>query len=78
MDSLMIPTWRKPVGILAMLAYIMIWVFIVTSAAQWIETLHVLLQTMFYLICGIIWILPLKPILYWMEHGHWPKKQPKE
>ena len=76
MDNFMIPTWRKPIGILAMLIYIMIWVFLVASAAEWIELLPVLLQTIIYLFCGIVWIFPLKPMLYWMEHGHWPKKQP--
>jgi len=70
----MTPTWRKPIGILSILVYITIWVMLVASVSPWIEELYILVQTIFYLICGIIWIFPLKPMLYWMEHGHWPKK----
>jgi hypothetical protein len=28
-------------------------------------------QAIFYLIAGIVWILPLKPLLRWMETGRW-------
>lgn len=70
----MTPTWRKPVGILSILLYALIWVILVASAASWIEQLHVALQSFIYLFCGIIWIFPLKPVLFWMEHGHLPKK----
>lgn len=75
MDHYMTPTWRKPVGILLMLFYIVIWIIIVASLSSWIEKLHILIQTLFYVICGIIWIFPLKPMLFWMEHGKWPSKQ---
>jgi len=27
------------------------------------------LQTLFYLVAGLVWILPLKPLLRWMETG---------
>ncbi len=30
-----------------------------------------LAQAPFYLIAGIVWILPLKPLLRWMELGRW-------
>src|SRR3546814_17620823 len=44
---------------------------LVASAAPWIERLHVLAQTPVYLVLGIIWILPLKPLLRWLETGSW-------
>jgi hypothetical protein len=28
-------------------------------------------QTPFYLVAGIVWIFPLKPLLRWMETGRW-------
>lgn len=74
MDHIMTPTWRKPIGILSLLLYIIIWVFLVASASSLIEQLPVILQTVIYLFLGIIWIYPLKPALFWMEHGHMPKK----
>ena len=32
---------------------------------------YVLVQAVFYLVAGIIWIMPLKPLLRWMELGRW-------
>ncbi len=63
------PTWRKPVGIFAILALIAIWAFIVASASAYIGQLHILAQAVVYLIAGIVWILPLKPLMIWMETG---------
>jgi hypothetical protein len=28
-------------------------------------------QTPFYLVAGIVWIFPLRPLLRWMETGRW-------
>jgi len=33
--------------------------------------LPALMQAPIYLIAGIVWILPLKPLLRWMELGRW-------
>ena len=63
------PSWRKPVGIFTILAIIAIWSIIVASNAAVIGALPVLLQSIIYLIAGIIWIFPVKPILQWMETG---------
>ncbi|MXP13925.1 DUF2842 domain-containing protein [Altererythrobacter confluentis] len=65
------PTWRIPVGILALLFAIMIYAVGVMWAGQWIGQLHVLLQTAIYLVLGIIWLLPLRRFLIWMETGRW-------
>jgi Protein of unknown function (DUF2842) len=63
------PTWRKPVGMLAILTIILVWVFIIVSLSAYIGALHILLQAVIYLIAGIIWILPLRPLMIWMETG---------
>ena len=63
------PSWRKPAGVLAILAYIIIWTVIVASQWQAIGALPILVQAIIYLIAGIIWLLPLKPLLIWMETG---------
>ncbi len=65
------PTWRIPVGILALLAAIMIYALGVMWASQWIGQLHVLLQTVIYLVLGVVWLLPLRRFLIWMETGRW-------
>lgn len=63
------PTWRKPAGIFAILALIAVWAFLVGSASDYIGRMHIVFQTIVYLIAGIIWILPLRPLLIWMETG---------
>jgi hypothetical protein len=69
MTPLEAPSWRKPVGILAILAYVAIWTIIVASASGWISTLHGGVQTLIYLVAGVIWIAPLGPWLKWIETG---------
>ena len=63
------PSWRKPAGIFAILALIALWAAIIVSLSGAIGRWPVLLQAIFYLIAGIAWILPLKPLLRWMETG---------
>ncbi len=63
------PSWRKPAGILAILAIIVIWAVLVASLAGFVEEWPVLVQAAYYLVAGIVWILPLKPLLRWMETG---------
>ena len=29
------------------------------------------LEALFYVIAGTVWVLPLKPLLRWMETGTW-------
>ena len=63
------PSWRKPVGMLGILAYVTIWAVAIASLSGVIGEWHILIQTVFYLIAGLIWILPLRPVLKWMETG---------
>jgi hypothetical protein len=63
------PSWRKPAGIFAILALIAIWSVLVVSLAGEVSRWPILLQGIFYLVAGIAWILPLKPLLRWMETG---------
>lgn len=63
------PTWRKPAGMIAILLIILIWAVIVVSASDYINALPVLVQGVIYLIAGIVWIAPMRPLLIWMETG---------
>ena len=65
------PSWRKPAGMIGLLAYITAWVVIVASFSGVIAQLWWPAQTMIYVVAGIIWIVPLKPLLLWMETGRW-------
>ena len=63
------PSWRKPAGMLAILLIILIWSVIVVSASEFIGAQHIAVQTIIYLVAGIIWIAPMRPLLIWMETG---------
>ena len=63
------PSWRTPVGIFAMLGLIALWCVLIASLSGYVGSWPVLVQALFYLVAGIAWILPLKPLLQWIETG---------
>jgi len=65
------PTLRKPLGVLGIIAGLAVYASIIASLAPLIGALHILVQAPIYLVLGIVWILPLKPLLIWMETGRW-------
>ncbi len=72
MDKLPVkPSWRKPAGIGLILLLIFSWAMIVSSAADWLAGFPWPIHAVYYLIAGTIWVLPLKPLLRWMETARW-------
>ena len=65
------PSWRKPLGMLAILALILVWCVAVASLSGVVGGWWWPVQAVFYLVTGIVWIAPLKPLLRWMETGRW-------
>lgn len=65
------PTLRIPLGIIALLIGLALYAIGVVMLSPWIEQLHVLLQTVIYLVLGVAWLLPLRRFLIWMETGRW-------
>ncbi|WP_066476385.1 MULTISPECIES: DUF2842 domain-containing protein [unclassified Sphingomonas] len=65
------PNWRKPVGMLAILIAAFVWIGLVASFSATIGGLHWAVQALVYAVTGVIWIAPMKPLLRWMETGHW-------
>jgi len=63
------PSWRKGAGIAGILALIALLAVLVASFSNVIGRWPVLVQMLFYLVIGVIWIAPLKPLLRWMETG---------
>jgi len=64
-------SWRKPAGMFAILLLILVWVVLVASFSGQIGAMPILVQLVIYLVLGIVWIAPLKPLLRWMETGNW-------
>lgn len=63
------PTWRKPAGIALILALILLWSGLVAGLAATVGRWPALVQALFYVVMGIAWVLPLKPLIRWMETG---------
>jgi hypothetical protein len=63
------PSYRKLAGIALILLLIVVWTAFVVSVAQVIGSWPILAQAPFYLVMGTIWILPLKPLVRWMQTG---------
>ena len=63
------PSWRQPAGIALILIWIGAWSVAVASASGLIAALPWPVHVLYYLVAGLVWILPLKPLLRWMEFG---------
>jgi uncharacterized membrane protein YuzA (DUF378 family) len=68
------PSARSIVGIGAILLLIALWAAFVASLAQMVGQWPILVQAAFYLIVGIVWIIPLKPLVRWMVTGSFRKR----
>jgi hypothetical protein len=63
------PSIRKLAGAALIVALIAILAAFVASMAQIVGRWPILAQTTFYLVMGIAWIIPLKPLITWIETG---------
>jgi Protein of unknown function (DUF2842) len=66
------PSWRIPVGVLALLLALAVY----AAAVVWlvpplIGSWHAAVQAVIYLLLGVVWVLPLRRFLIWMETGRW-------
>ena len=51
------------------LVLIVFWVGFVANLARVVGQWPIIVQALFYLIVGTVWIIPLKPLLRWTETG---------
>ncbi len=66
------PTWRIPLGVLALvLALAAYAVAIAQYVAPLIAGWPGLAQAPIYVVLGVVWLLPLRRFLIWMETGRW-------
>jgi hypothetical protein len=63
------PSARKLAGIAIILLLIVGWAAFVASLARIVGQWPILIQAPFYLVTGIAWALPLKPLVRWIETG---------
>lgn len=66
------PTLRIPLGVLALFAALLVYgLLIARYVAPLIGGWPALVQTPIYLALGVVWLLPLKRFIRWMETGRW-------
>ena len=65
------PSWRKPAGILGLLFYLAVYAAIVASFGEVLARLPAALTFLAYLVLGVAWIAPLRPLFLWMNTGRW-------
>jgi hypothetical protein len=66
------PTWRIPAGVLLLVLALSIYGIVVANLVPpLIGEWNALAQTPVYVVLGVIWILPLRRFLIWMETGRW-------
>ena len=63
------PSARKLLGAGLILLLIALWAVLVASLARFVGTWPVLVQAPFYLVMGLAWIVPLRPLIRWIETG---------
>lgn len=61
-------------GMALILVWITAWCVGAATVGALIIEAPILLQAVFYLVAGIAWIFPLKPLMRWMETGRWRKQ----
>lgn len=67
----MTPSSRKPAGVLAIVAGLIVYAGVVSRLLGPIGQLPWYGAVPLYLALGCLWLLPLKPLLVWMETGAW-------
>ena len=71
------PSARKLFGIGLILLLIVVWATFVASLAQIVGQWPIIVQAAFYLIMGIVWIIPLKPLVRWIQTGSFRDSPPR-
>jgi FtsH-binding integral membrane protein len=65
------PAKRSVIGMFLVLGLIAVWAVIVASFSGAIGALPFALQMLVYVLAGLAWIFPAKPIMRWIVTGKW-------
>jgi hypothetical protein len=65
---------RKPVAILLMLAFMALWIWGAGTIGSRLTGVSGWLQLVFYVVAGIGWVFPLRPLFLWMNANQPPEE----
>jgi len=69
------PTPRTLAGIGLILLLIVAWAAFVASLSPFVGKWPVLVQAPYYLFVGVVWAIPLKPLIRWIQTGSFRVRQ---
>jgi hypothetical protein len=71
------PRARKLIGGIGMLAFVLVYALVAMALADSrpMGGATALVRTAIYVILGLAWILPIMPLIVWMEHGRFFKRR---
>jgi hypothetical protein len=67
---------RKIVGSLILVSWIVGYVAVATVIGDRVSSDHWIWKMLYFPVAGILWILPLKPLLRWIHAVDAPKESP--
>ncbi|WP_448586335.1 DUF2842 domain-containing protein [Thermaurantiacus sp.] len=70
----MTPSLRRPLGVLGLVVFLFVYALAAVRLAAPVATLHPLVQLPVWLVLGLAWVVPLRPLLMWMETGRWRRR----
>ena len=68
------PKWRNGAGMALILLLILVWSIAVLLLSPLVAQLPFVLEMLFYVVAGIGWVFPIRPLLTWMETGTWRRR----
>jgi hypothetical protein len=71
----MTPSLRRPLGILGLILFLFFYVILAVALFEPVASLHVLVQLPVWLFLGLAWVIPMRPVMIWIETGTWRKEQ---
>lgn len=64
---------RKPIASLVLLAFMAFWIWLVAAVGTHSGNWPKWAELLFYVVAGIGWILPIKPLFAWMNAKETPQ-----
>jgi hypothetical protein len=65
----MSPSLRRPLGILGLCCFLLVYVLGAVWLFEPVGSLHPLVQLPIWLVLGLAWVFPLRPVIVWIETG---------
>jgi membrane protein implicated in regulation of membrane protease activity len=67
---------RKAIGGIAILAFMLMYIAVAAVIGDRVAKEHWAIQLVFFPVAGLLWIIPLKPLLQWIHAKDGPSESP--